>query len=183
MADKTFLDIEEVNALLPSNLKIQTTNPLEKGIYRTETGKLLPVLNSKYYDSSNGFWYSSTTSYYKTLGVEEICFTAGLLGIFVVPIDLIWEYNKTSGWKGESKKKGRQYHVRIRHLRLANYNDYSQNKDLSSYFVPNGILGLNFANQIPERKQPRKKRITKKYSSKLPNEEFNFDDEEFDFDF
>lgn len=134
----TYLNLEDVNALLPSNLKIDIENRLERSVYKTCEGKPLPVINSKLYPQ-NYFWYSCITSYFKKIGAEYICFTAGLYGILVVPIDLVLHYNRFSGWKGESKK-GRQYHVRIKHnqngtLTFWNFNDPKENIDITQFFV------------------------------------------------
>ena len=76
----TYLSLEEVNALLPDNLKIDIDNRIERSVYKTCEGKPLPVINSKLYPQSY-YWYSSITTYFKNIGAEYICFTAGLHGI------------------------------------------------------------------------------------------------------
>ena len=182
MADKSFLNIDEVNSLLPQNMKIDTQKFVERNIYRTVENKYLPVLNSKMYLDYR-CWYSSVTKYYKELGAEYICLTAGIIGIFVVPIDIILEYNKTSGWKGESRK-GRQYHIRIEGLVMRNYNELSQNIDLTSYFYPNGEIGQVY---LTKYSHPRINSLTPrtgiKKSSKKSKVDIDDDDEEYDFDF
>ena len=134
----SYLNLEEVNSLLPSNLKINKEDRLERSVYKTCEGKFLPVVNSKLYPE-NYYWYSCVTTNFKNIGAEYICFTAGLYGIIVVPIDVVLHYNRFSGWKGESKK-GRQYHVRIkRHqdgaLTFWNFNDPNENIDTTKYFI------------------------------------------------
>ncbi len=111
--EKTFLSIEEVNEILPSELKIDGFNKLERSVYTTVSGKPLPVVNSKLHEKMSCYWYSSVTKYFKEIGAQYICFTTGNLGILIIPIDEVLEYNRHSGWKSESKK-GRQYHVRIK---------------------------------------------------------------------
>lgn len=142
MAEKTYLDLEEVNALLPEHLKINTKDRIERSIYATSEGKLLPVLNSKLYPD-NYFWYSSITHYFKKMGAEYICFSAGLMGIFVIPTEIVVHYNKFSGWKGEGSK-GRQFHVRIKAhengtFTFWNFNDPKENIDITQYFIKVGI--------------------------------------------
>lgn len=108
--EKKHLDIEEINEILPEDFKI--AEKVERGIFRTVKGLVLPVINSKLYPDGS-YWYSSTTKYFNSIGANTICCVAGNNGFFLIPIDLMLEYNKHSGWKGESKK-GRQYHVRIK---------------------------------------------------------------------
>ncbi len=110
---KTFLSVEEVNRLLPAEMKIDEFNKLERSVYATTNGTPLPIVNSKYHEKMSCYWYSSVTKHFKEIGAQYICFTAGNLGILLIPIDEVLEYNKHSGWKSESKK-GRQYHVRIK---------------------------------------------------------------------
>lgn len=140
MADSetTYLSLEEVNELLPDNLKIDIENRIERSIYFTAKNKPLPVLNSKLYPEKY-YWYSSLTKYFKEKGAEYICFVAGRYGILVIPIDVVAHYNLFSGWKGESKK-GRQYHVRIKHndngvLTFWNFNESKENIELTDYFI------------------------------------------------
>jgi len=134
-----YLDLESVNSLLPDNLKIDTGNIVERSAYRTVSGSPLPIINSKLYPD-NYYWYSSITKYFKEIGAEYICFTAGLRGIIILPIDMVLQYNKFSGWKGESKKR-RRYHVCIKHteddnMHLWNFNNPDVNFDIQSYFYP-----------------------------------------------
>lgn len=133
-----YLSLEEVNNLLPDNLKIDIENRLERSIYITKDGKPLPILNSKLYEADY-YWYSSITTYFKKKGAEYICFTAGLNGILVIPIEIVSHYNMFSGWKGEGKK-GRQFHVRIKlhedgSLSFMNFNDPKENIDLTQYYI------------------------------------------------
>lgn len=134
----TFLDLEEVNGLLPNDLKIDTKNRIERSVYKSANGKPLPVINSKLYPD-NYYWYSCITKYFKEIGAEFICFTAGNYGIIVIPIDVVLHYNQFSGWKGESKK-GRQYHVRIKHnsdgtINFYNSNNPDENIDITKYLI------------------------------------------------
>lgn len=57
-----------------------------------------------------------------------------------LPIDMVLQYNKFSGWKGESKKR-RRYHVCIKNteddnMHLWNFNNPDVNFDIQSYFYP-----------------------------------------------
>lgn len=103
-SDVTYLSLEEVNTLLPDNLKIDTENRIDRSVYKTCEGKPLPVINSKLYPQSY-YWYSSITTYFKNICAEYICFTAGLHGVLVIPIDIVVHYNRFSGWKGEGKRE------------------------------------------------------------------------------
>ena len=137
-SEATYLSLEEVNDLLPEYLKIDTENRIERSVYKTIEGKPLPVINSKLYPQ-NYYWYSCVTTYFKNIGAEYICFTVGLYGVLVIPIDIVAHYNRFSGWKGESKK-GRQYHVRIRHspdgtLTFWNFNEPSENIEITKYLL------------------------------------------------
>lgn len=137
-SEKTYLSLEEVNNLLPENLKINTDNRIERSIYMTCEGKPLPVINSKLYPQGY-YWYSCITMHFKNIGAEYICFTAGLNGILVIPIEVVIHYNQFSGWKGE-EKNGRQYHVRIKHnpdgtLNFYNFNDPKENIDITKYLI------------------------------------------------
>lgn len=49
--------------------------------------------------------------YYKSIGVEYICFTAGLAGVFVIPIEKVSLHCKYSTIE---TRKGRQYQLRIK---------------------------------------------------------------------
>ena len=134
----TYLSLDKVNALLPENLNIDIENRLERSVYKTCKGKPLPVINSKLYPQ-NYYWYSCTTTYFKNIGADFICFTIGLNGILIIPIDVVVHYNRFSGWKGEGKK-GRQYHVRIKHnqdgtLTFWNFNDPNENIDITQYLI------------------------------------------------
>lgn len=134
----TYLNLEEVNALLPTNFKIDTENRLERSVYKTCEGKPLPVINSKLYPQ-NYYWYSCITTHFKNIGAEYICFTVGFFGILLLPIDIVLHYNRLSGWKRDSKN-GRQYHVRIKHhkdghLTFLNYNYPNENIDITQFLI------------------------------------------------
>lgn len=47
--ETTFLSLEDVNSLLPDNLKIDIEKRLERSVYKTCQGTPLPVINSKLY--------------------------------------------------------------------------------------------------------------------------------------
>ena len=135
-SEATYLSLDKVNALQPDNLKIDIENRLERSVYKTFQGKPIHVIDSKLYHQ-NYYWYSCTTTYFKNIGADFICFTIGLNGILIIPIDVVVHYNRFSGWKGEGKK-GRQYHVRIKHnqdgtLTFWNFNDPKENIDITQY--------------------------------------------------
>ncbi|MBE6300946.1 MAG: hypothetical protein E7085_03695 [Parabacteroides distasonis] len=136
MANSEPLGLRDVNTLLPDNLKIDTEKSIERSVCRTVEGKPLPIVNSKLYPAKY-YWYSCITKYFKEIGTEYICFTVGLNGILVIPIDIVLHYNKFSGWKGKYKK-GRQYHVRIKcnedeTLNFWNFNDPNENIEVTQY--------------------------------------------------
>lgn len=136
--EKTYLTLEEVHGILPDFLKFNLSERIERSVYKTIEGKPLPIINSKKYPE-NYYWYSCITKYFKDLGSEYICFTVGNFGVLVIPIDVVLHYNKFSGWKGESKK-GRQYHVRIKHnsdnkMTFWNFNNPDENIDVTQYLI------------------------------------------------
>jgi len=104
-----YLSLEQVNALLPENYKLLTKT--DRGVYSTPSGELVALVNSKTYPSLS-LWYSVVTDYYLSIGVTKICFSCSKYGALLVPIEIIKEYNKTSGWK--NLNKGRSYHVRMK---------------------------------------------------------------------
>ena len=85
----TYLSLDKVNALLPENLKIDIENRLERSVYKTCQGKPLPVINSKLYPQIY-YWYSCTTTYFKNIGADFICFTIGLNGILLYLLMLLY---------------------------------------------------------------------------------------------
>lgn len=64
--EASYLSLEEVNELLPDNLKIDIDNRLERSVYKTCQGKPLPVINSKLYPQ-NYYWYSLSLLILRTL--------------------------------------------------------------------------------------------------------------------
>lgn len=136
--NKTYLSFEEVCELLPEHLRISADSKMERSVYRTKENKPLPIVNSRLYPE-HYYWYSCLTKYFKDLGAEYICFTAGNYGILIIPIDVVLHYNKFSGWKGEGKK-GRQYHVRIKHnadneFTFLNFNEPKENINITKYLI------------------------------------------------
>lgn len=129
----TYLSLDKVNALLPENLNIDIENRLERSVYKTCQGKPLPVINSKLYPQ-NYYWYSCTTTYFKNIGADFICFTIGLNGILLYLLMLL--YTTIAFLDGRAK----QYHVRIKHnqdgtLIFWNFNDPNENIDITQYLI------------------------------------------------
>ena len=123
--EESFLSVEQASELLPDDLKI--TEKIERSLYKTEGGKLIAVANSKLYDD-NTFWYSCTVVYFKEQGVDKICFITGMMGVLLVPIEMMSEYIKHCGWK--KQKKGLSFYVRIKYREEKFYLFCSEYKDI-----------------------------------------------------
>ena len=70
-----------MNALLPTNLKIDTKNRIVRSVYKNCQGKPLSVINSKLYPQSNYLYNCITTFIFKNICAELSCFTEGFYGI------------------------------------------------------------------------------------------------------
>lgn len=133
---KTYLDLYEVNGLLPSDLRFTEDSKIERSLYKTNGNSNIAIVNSKLYPK-NQLWYSVVTDYFKSKNVELICFTAALNGILLIPIDIIKKYNRHSGWK--VLKKGRSYYVRckIRNEKYILYSTDGEDIDVTEFFIKN----------------------------------------------
>lgn len=137
MENQSFLTLEQVGDILPDDYKFSPSDKVERSIYKTSDGKLLAIVNSKLYPDKT-YWFSSVSKYFKDKGIEKICFVCGNEGVLLIPIDIILEYNKYSGWK--DNKKGRSYYVRVRprdeRLFLFNHNETCDDIDVMDFFIP-----------------------------------------------
>lgn len=139
--DSEYLTLEQVNTLLPENLRIDlSVKHIHRVIYTTVNQEYMPVATSRIAvgDSFSRIMYNTITDFYISLGCKFVCFIVGTKGIILLPIDVLKQYNRYSGWKADTKK-GRQYWVRGKVMDdaiiLTNSNDYSQNVDATPYFI------------------------------------------------
>lgn len=133
---KEYLTLEQVNDLLLEDNKINIDSPIERSVYNWGANDKLAVLLSKLYPQRY-YWFSCVTDYFMGIGIEKVCFICGYEGIAIIPINIIKQYNKYSGWK--ENKKGRSYFVRIREREKTIYlfadSDHTPN-DITEFFIP-----------------------------------------------
>ena len=104
------LSIEELNEILPAEEKIDLKVPRRQYIIYTKVkGEPLPVAMAKIV--KNTFLFNIVTDYYNSIGCKHICLVLGREGALLMPIEILTEYNKYSGWKLKSTK-GKQYWIR-----------------------------------------------------------------------
>lgn len=113
IVSNSFLDFCQINELLPNGKKILSDHKVSRTTFITQDGEVLPVAPSKLYQKSY-YWFSSATDKFIEEGANNICFVCGYEGICIIPISIVKEYNRYSGWK--PLKKYRSYYVRIKKL-------------------------------------------------------------------
>lgn len=127
-----YLTDEEVFLLLGGDYI--SSQKIERSIYQSKNGELIAVLSSKLYDDKT-FWYSCVTDYFAEKGIQEVYLIAGYQGLIRVPIIILKEYCKHSGWK--KQKKGRSYYVRVkwRNEKYILFSSEGQDIDVTDYFI------------------------------------------------
>lgn len=66
---KTFLDIGDINEILPEELKLNTEK-FSRGVYCAINGALISISNSRVYDKGSISWYYVYADRYLNLGVK-----------------------------------------------------------------------------------------------------------------
>lgn len=137
---KTFLDFEEINSILPKELKLDAER-YSRGVYRAANGSLVSISNSRTYSKGYLSWYYVYADRYAELGVNYMVFTVGLVGIILVPMDVFQSYKVGCSWKeglnrGEKRyridiaKKGETYYFTNTSTR------HQRRLDLTPFFIP-----------------------------------------------
>lgn len=137
---KTFLDIEDINTILPKELKLNTVR-FSRGVFRAKNGVLVSISNSRVYDKGSISWYYVYADRYLDLGVKYMLFTIGLSGIVLLPMEAFQSYKKGCYWKEGLKIGEKRYRIDIKkddkNYFFVNYSQVHQNKlDVTNYFIP-----------------------------------------------
>ncbi len=137
---KTFLDLDDINTILPNDLKIEK-EPYSRGVYRAANGSLISISNSKTYPIGYLTWYYVYADRYEKLGVSYMIFTVGLLGLVIVPMEVFQKYKLGCSWKEGLKRGEKRYRVDITKKENTYYfiNSsaiHERKLDLTPYFIP-----------------------------------------------
>ena len=137
---KTFLDFDDVNTILPPNLKLEGER-FSRGVYRATDGSLISISNSRVYDKGYLSWYYVYADRYADLGVKYMLFTIGLLGILVVPMDVFQPYKIGCYWKEGLRRGEKRYRIDVtkRDGIMCFINSSQRHQkylDVSMYFIP-----------------------------------------------
>lgn len=109
---KTFLDLEDINMILPKELKLDSERH-SRGVYRAANGYLISVPNSKEYTKGYLAWYYVYADRYADKGVNYMIFTVGLSGLVLIPMDIFQSYKVGCSWKDGLKKGEKRYRIDI----------------------------------------------------------------------
>ena len=133
---KTFLDLEDINLILPEELKLENERH-SRGVYRAANECLISISNSKEYAKGYLAWYYV----YAEIGVSYMIFTVGLSGIVLVPMNIIQSYKVGCSWKDGLRRGEKRYRIDIAKrdgtLFFVNTSQRHQRfLDLTPYFIP-----------------------------------------------
>ena len=134
---KTFLDVDDINAILPDKLKLNPKS-VSRGVYQSANGTLISISNSRVYEKGYTAWYYIYADRYKELGVDYMLFTVGLTGFVLLPMEEFQDFKLGCCWKpgrfrGEKRyrvdinKRGEEYYLlnpSKRHLNKINATKY-----------------------------------------------------------
>jgi hypothetical protein len=109
---KTFLDLTDINAIMPSELKLSLERH-SRGVYCAANGCLISISNSRTYDKGYIAWYYVYADRYAELGVKYLLFTVGLQGFVLVPIEVFQSYKVGCSWKEGLRRGEKRYRVEI----------------------------------------------------------------------
>ncbi len=109
---KTFLDFDDINSILPNELVLDAERH-SRGVYRARNGLLISISNSKIYEKGYIAWYYVYADRYAELGVKYMLFTIGLMGLVIVPMDVIQSYKIGCSWKNGLRKGEKRYRFDI----------------------------------------------------------------------
>lgn len=109
---KTFLDLTDINAIMPDELKLNPERH-SRGVYYAANGCLISISNSKIYDKGYLAWYYVYADRYAEMGVKYMLFTLGLIGIVLVPMDVFQSYKLGCSWKEGLRRGEKRYRIDI----------------------------------------------------------------------
>lgn len=109
---KTFLDLEDINKILPKELKLENERH-SRGVYRASNGCLISISNSREYTKGYLAWYYVYADRYAEKGVSYMIFTVGLTGIVLVPMDIFQSYKPGCSWKEGLRRGEKRYRIEI----------------------------------------------------------------------
>ena len=137
---KTFLDFEDINGILPENLKLEAERH-SRGVYCAANGVLVSISNSRTYPKGYLSWYYVYADRYAKLGVKYMLFTIGLLGIVLVPMEIFQAYKIGCYWKEGLRKGEKRYRVDItkrdnKYVFINASSTHQKVLDVSMYFIP-----------------------------------------------
>ena len=136
---KTFLDFEDINSILPEDLKLNTERH-SRGVYYAKNGNLVSISNSKTYEKGPVAWYYVYADRYADYGVKYMIFTLGLKGIVLVPMDVFQSYKAGCSWKAGLRKGEKRYRIDIVHKNntyffVNNSERHQRELNLTPYFL------------------------------------------------
>lgn len=137
---KTFLDFDDINRILPDELKLEAERH-SRGVYRARNGSLISISNSKAYEKGYIAWYYVYADRYAELGVKYMLFTIGLKGLVIVPMEVIQSYKVGCSWKEGLSKGEKRYRIDIMQKEglfffINTSQRHQKTLDLSPYFIP-----------------------------------------------
>jgi hypothetical protein len=137
---KTFLDQEDINMILPKELKLENERH-SRGVYRAANGCLISISNSKEYAKGYLSWYYVYADRYAEIGVKYMIFTVGLSGIVLVPMDIFQSYKVGCSWKNGLRKGEKRYRIDIAKkdgtfVFINSSQRHQKILDLTPYFIP-----------------------------------------------
>lgn len=109
---KTFLDLEDINMILPKELKLDSERH-SRGVYRAANGCLISISNSKEYAKGYSAWYYVYADRYADKGVSYMIFTVGLSGLVLIPMAIFQSYKVGCSWKEGLRKGEKRYRIDI----------------------------------------------------------------------
>ena len=137
---KTFLDFDDINKILPKELKLNSERH-SRGVYCATNGCLISISNSKIYEKGYLAWYYVYADRYAEIGVKYLLFTIGLYGIALVPMDVFQSYKIGCSWKDGLKRGEKRYRIDIakKNGNLVFVNSSQRHErylDLREYLIP-----------------------------------------------
>lgn len=137
---KTFLDLPDINAIMPDELKLYSERH-SRGVYCAANGSLISISNSRIYDKGYLAWYYVYADRYADMGVKYMLFTLGLSGIVLVPMDVFQSYKLGCSWKEGLRRGEKRYRIDVAKkdgkLFFVNFSQRYQNRlDLTPFFIP-----------------------------------------------
>ena len=137
---KTFLDLEDINMILPKELKLDSERH-SRGVYCAANGCLISVSNSKEYTKGYLAWYYVYADRYADKGVNYMIFTVGLSGLVLIPMDIFQSYKVGCSWKDGLKKGEKRDRIDITKkdgtfFFVNSSQKHQKTLDLTPYFIP-----------------------------------------------